>query len=168
MAGEIELLLTELTQAGVRYVLVGGVAVVLHGYLRATADLDLVIGMDQPNIEAALNTFNRLGFHPRAPVPLFAFADGDKRKRWTDEKNLQVFSLWHPNKPGFEIDIFVEPPLPFEDLYDRAISAKIGSTEVTIAAIDDLIAMKRTSGRPRDVEDIEALLHLKEKNEEGS
>ena len=165
MVGEIEQLLTELSTSGVRYVVVGGVAVVLHGYLRATADLDLVIGMDQPNIEAALRAFDRLGFQPRAPVPLQSLADANERKRWIDEKNLQVFSLWHSNKPGFEIDIFVEPPLPFDDLYDHATRTKIGTTDVPIAAIDDLIAMKRAAGRPRDVEDIEALLHLKDKNE---
>jgi predicted nucleotidyltransferase len=166
MVGEIEALLTALSNANVRYVVVGGVAVVLHGYLRATADLDLVIGMDQQNIDAALRTLDRLRFHPRAPVSLRAFADPNERRRWIDEKNLQVFSLWHSQKPGFEIDIFVEPPLPFEDLYEHAVRAKIGSTDVAIAAIDDLIAMKRAAGRPRDVEDIDALQRLKGKNEE--
>jgi hypothetical protein len=165
MVGEIELLLTKLSEAGVRFVVVGGVAVVLHGYLRATADLDLVIGLDQPNVDAALRTLDDLGFQPLAPVPLHAFADANERKRWIEEKNLQVFSLWHSTMPGFEIDIFVEPPLPFDDLYLRASRAKIGSEDVPIAAIDDLIAMKRATGRPRDVEDIDVLLRLKEKHE---
>jgi hypothetical protein len=53
MVGEIERLITGLSNAGVRYLIVGGVAVVLHGYLRATADLDLIIGLDRPkDIEA--------------------------------------------------------------------------------------------------------------------
>ncbi len=166
MFGEIESLLSELSNAGVRYVVVGGVAVVLHGYLRATADLDLIIGMDQLNIEAALATFDRLGFRPRAPVPLHAFADGSERRRWITEKNLQVFSLWNSSMPGFEVDIFVESPLPFEELYDRATRARLGVVDVPFAAIDDLVVMKRAAGRPRDVEDIEALLRLKEKNDE--
>jgi hypothetical protein len=72
MVGEIERLITGLSNAGVRYLIVGGVAVVLHGYLRATADLDL-IGLDRPNVEAALRTFEGMGFQPRAPVPLGAF-----------------------------------------------------------------------------------------------
>jgi len=163
MVGEIEFLLTTLSEAGIRYVVVGGVAVVLHGYLRATADLDLVIGLDQPNVDAAIRTFSHLGLHPRAPVPLHAFADANQRKRWIDEKNLQVFSLWHPAMPGFEVDIFVEPPMPFEELFGRASRATIGNAEVPIAAIDDLIEIKRAAGRPRDVEDIEALLRLKDK-----
>src|SRR5438874_6431394 len=113
MVSEIELLLTAVTVAGVRYVVVGGVAVVLHGYLRATADLDLVLAMDEQNLQKALRTFGDIGFHPRAPVPLMAFADASQRGRWIDEKNLQVFSLWHSKMPGFEVDLFVEPPLPF-------------------------------------------------------
>lgn len=67
--------------------------------------------------------------------------------------------------PGFEVDIFVESPLPFDDLYRRASRAKIGSADVPIAAINDLIAMKRAAGRPRDVEDINVLLRLKDQNE---
>lgn len=59
--------------------------------------------------------------------------------------------------PGVEIDIFVESPLPFEDLYQHAKPARIGNTQVPVAAIDDLITMKRAVGRPRDMEDIEAL-----------
>jgi predicted nucleotidyltransferase len=58
----------------------------------------------------------------------------------------------------------VETPLPFDDLYSRAIRVELGKTSVAVAAIDDLIAMKRAAGRPRDVEDIEALLHLKDAN----
>lgn len=137
----------------------------LHGYLRATADLDLVLAMDALNIEVALRTFERLDFRPRAPVPLRAFADASERKRWIDDKNLQIFSLWRSTTPGFEIDIFVEAPMPFEDLYGRAGRAKIGNAEVPIAAIDDLIAMKRAAGRPIDLEDIDVLLRLKEKHE---
>src|SRR4051794_24347623 len=168
MFADIELLLMALTDAGVRYVVVGGVAVVLHGYLRATADLDLVLGMDQRNIETALRTFDRLGFHPRAPVPLHAFGDETERRRWIDEKNLQVFSLWHSKMPGFEIDLFVEPPLPFDDLYSRSIAVELGKTTASLASIDDLIVMKRAAGRPRDLEDIEALLRLKEASDDGT
>jgi predicted nucleotidyltransferase len=168
MVNDIELLLTALTEAGVRYIVVGGVAVVLHGYLRATADLDLILAMDEQNLQMALRTFGSIGFNPRAPVPLAAFADASERRRWSEEKNLQVFSLWHSKMPGFEVDLFVESPLPFDGLYSRAVRVDIGRTTVSIAAISDLIAMKRAAGRPRDVEDIEALLHLQEANDKRS
>jgi predicted nucleotidyltransferase len=165
---DIEFLLTALTIAGVRYVIVGGVAVVLHGYLRATADLDLVLAMDEQNLQNALRTFGGLGFESRAPVPLAAFAEASERERWIDEKNLHVFSLWHPKMPGFEVDLFVDPPLPFDDLNARAVRVDLGKTTFSVAAIDDLIAMKRAAGRPRDLEDIEALQHLKDANAKRS
>ena len=166
MIGAIEHLLTELSRADVRYLVVGGVAVVLHGYLRATADLDLIIGLDPPNLEAALGALDRLGYKPRAPVSLHAFADAAERRRWIEEKNLQVFSLWHPNLLGFEVDIFVESPMPFDELYSRAASAQIGDTAVCVASIDDLIAMKRSAGRLLDQEDIDVLIRLKEKRDQ--
>lgn len=165
MVGEVERLLTALSKAGVRYLVVGGVAVVLHGYLRATADLDLIVDFDQPNVEKAVETLDGLGFQSRAPVPLRAFADPGERQRWASEKNMQVFSLWHSNMPGFEVDLFVSSPLPFDDLFRRAVLAAIGGSNVPVASIDDLIAMKRAVGRPRDQEDIEALMQLKDSNE---
>jgi hypothetical protein len=162
MVGEVGLLVSALSRAGVRYLVVGGVAVVLHGYLRATADLDLIIDFDQKNVAIAMETLDGLGFRPRAPVPLRAFADPGQRDRWAAEKNMQVFSLWHPNIAGFEVDLFVESPIPFDDAFARAVLALIGDSIVPVASIDDLIAMKRAAGRPRDHEDIEALTQLKD------
>ena len=161
MTGEIERLLTELSDAGIRYLVVGGVAVVLHGYVRATADLDLVIDLEPENIRRALQLLKDRGFHPRPPVPLEAFADGAERKRWIEERDLKVFSLWHPRLPGLEVDIFVEEPFPFDEAYRRATRVQVGSSPVTVAAIDDLIAMKRSAGRAQDAADIEVLLELK-------
>jgi predicted nucleotidyltransferase len=165
MVGPIERLLTGLSDAGVRYLVVGGVAVVLHGYLRATADLDLLIDLDQDNIEKAVAFFESEGFRPRAPVPLLAFCDRAERRRWINEKNLQVFSLWHPSIAGFEIDLFVEEPFPFAEAYARAIRVTLGSSSVTVVSIDDLIAMKRLAGRAKDAEDIDALERLKDSND---
>ncbi|SRR5258707_10233067 len=164
MTGEIEWLLTQLAEAGVRYLVVGGVAVVLQGYLRTTADLDLVVDLEPHNLAVAVAVLERLGFHPRPPVALRAFADAEARARWIDEKNLQVFSLWHPERPGFELDLFVKVPFVFDEAFSRASIARLGNSNITVASIDDLIAMKRETGRPRDLEDIQALLALKKAN----
>ena len=162
MVGPIERLLTGLSDAGVRYLVVGGVAVVLHGYLRATADLDLLIDLDPYNTEKATAFFESEGFQPRAPVPLRAFSDVAERRRWVKEKNLQVFSLWHPAIAGFEVDLFVEEPFPFAEAYARASRVTLGSSLVTVVSVEDLIAMKRTAGRTKDAEDIDALKQLKD------
>jgi hypothetical protein len=160
MIGDIERLLTELSASGVRYLVVGGVAVVLHGYARSTGDLDIVIDFESANIDVALRFFEERGFRPRPPVPLRSFADAAERQRWIDEKNLQVFSLWHPDMPFLTIDVFVKEPFPFEEAYQRATRARLGESIVTVASIDDVIAMKRAAGRPQDLIDIEVLLEL--------
>ena len=165
MIGEIERLLTQLTEAGVRYLVVGGVAVVLHGYLRATADLDLIVDLEPRNLAITVTVLERLGFRPRPPVALRDFADPEERARWVVEKNLQVLSLWHPEMPGFELDLFVKLPFVFDEAYARASIARLGTSDVTVASIDDLVAMKRDAGRPRDQEDIDALLALKKAND---
>lgn len=160
----IERLLSELSASGVRYLVVGGVAVVLHGYLRVTADLDLVVDLERDNVTKAIDTFSAFGLKPRPPVPLRSFADPELRAQWKDEKHLQVFSLWHSS--GLEVDVFIENPFPFAEAFERARRVAIGGREVRIAAIDDLIVMKRAAGRTKDQEDIRALEALRKADEQ--
>ena len=65
MIGDIEELLNALNAERVRYLVVGGVAVVLHGYTRATFDLDLVINLESSNLERALQVLASRGFRPQ-------------------------------------------------------------------------------------------------------
>ncbi|HVK86514.1 MAG TPA: nucleotidyl transferase AbiEii/AbiGii toxin family protein [Kofleriaceae bacterium] len=146
-----------LQAANVRYLVVGGVAVVLHGMPRFTADLDLIIALDEPNVRAAMSALGALGYRPRPPVPAEHLADPAIRRSWIDEKGLTVFSLWSPEHPATEIDVFVEEPFPFAPAYARALHVDLGSTEVTVASIADLIGLKRAAGRPKDLADIAAL-----------
>ena len=76
------------------------------------------------------------------------------------DKGLTVFSFWSPQNPTLEVDIFVEEPFDFEQAHARAVVAKLDSTTATVAAIEDIIALKKTAGRPQDELDIEALLAL--------
>ncbi len=156
-----------LNDAQVRYLVVGGVAVVLHGHLRMTADLDLIVALDRENVLRALHAAAGLGFRPRLPVALDDFADPVLRRSWIEEKGMLVFSLWNSTMPGLLLDIFVEEPLPFEDMYDRAVTANVGDTSLRLACIDDLIALKRAAGRPRDLEDIAALEAIQAEDKNG-
>ena len=162
MVGRVERICGALERAGVRYLVVGGVAVVLHGYLRTTADLDLIIQLDVENARRAVVAFSTLGYQARAPVPLAQFADADRRRDWIDTKGLTVFSLWNPADPGSEVDLFIEEPLDFEAAYARAVVVELDSTPVHVVSLDDLIELKRRAGRPRDLEDIAALRALTE------
>lgn len=144
---------------------VGGVAVVLHGYLRTTLDLDLVVQLERDNLERALTALQDLGFQPRVPVSLKAFADPQNRETWRREKSMTVFSLWHPDHPGFALDLFVQEPFDFDAAYGRALSVPLQDVRVTVVALEDLVAMKRAAGRARDLEDVEALLELSSEEE---
>ncbi len=156
-SGDLARIFATLEQAGVRYLVVGGVAVVLHGHPRLTADLDLVIALDAANIRSAVSALRSLGYRPRAPVSLDTFSDPEVRRSWIEEKGLTVLSLVSPEFPLTEVDLFAAEPFPFEPAHRRALCVAIGSTKVTAASLEDLIALKRIAGRPKDLADIEAL-----------
>lgn len=140
-----------------RLVVVGGVAVVLHGHLRFTADLDLALALDRENVLAAISALKALGFRPRPPVKAEDFGDPGIRETWIREKNMTVFSLWSESFPGTDVDLFADPPIPFEDLEARAVRLALAPLTVRVASIADLIVMKRKAGRPVDASDIAAL-----------
>jgi predicted nucleotidyltransferase len=146
-----------LDEAGARYVVVGGLAVVLHGYARLTADIDLVVDLAEGQAVKDVAALERLGMVPRAPVAAREFTDPARRRAWIDEKGMRVFSMHDPRHPLVEIDLFVDPPIPFDALRSRASLVAMGGVEVPVASIDDLIAMKRLAGRAKDLEDIAAL-----------
>ena len=156
MFGDIERVLEALGRKDVRFLVVGGVAVVLHGHLRTTADLDLVVQLEKENVLHALRALEELGYRPRAPVDAADFADPEIRGVWIREKNLEVFSLWS-DKSHFEVDLFVTEPFEFNEVYEQAMVVDLGSTRVRVVPKPVLIAMKRQVGRSRDLDDIESL-----------
>ena len=66
----IESIFQSLNTEKVRYLVAGGLAVVAHGYLRFTADIDLILDMELNNLRKAMMVFGSFGFRPRAPVEL--------------------------------------------------------------------------------------------------
>ena len=146
-----------LNAARARYVVVGGLATVLHGYARLTADIDMIVDLDPIEVKKTLTAMTALGLRPRAPVDPLAFADEAVRRSWVVEKKMAVFSFCDPAVPMREVDLFVEHPIPFAELWTRSELVTLQQTTVRIASIEDLIAMKRIAGRPEDLQDIEAL-----------
>ncbi len=138
----------------VRYLLVGGIAVNLYGVLRATADLDIFLWLDDSNnIAKFVKIMNKLGYKPRVPVKPEDLQDPKKRDEWRKKKGAIVFTFVHPN--SFEqVDIFLKQPIPFEPAYKRRNVINIGSFKITVASLDDLKKMKQKAGREKDRSDI--------------
>jgi len=109
-----------------------------------------------------MRALGELEYRPRAPVPAEAFADSELRQQWIREKGLAVFSLWSAAHPTLEIDLFVTEPFDFDAVYSRAPRVPLQKTQATVIALEDLIALKKQVGRPRDLEDVTALESLRE------
>lgn len=145
----------------VRYVLVGGLALNLHGVERATMDIDLAVALDPVNLTAAIDVAEELQLVPVAPVALREAGNPATLERWRTEKNMIAFGLRPLSGNGPVVDLLTSLPFPFDDLYRGAISRHVGGVTVTIASIGDLISMKKAAGRPLDLADVESLESLK-------
>jgi hypothetical protein len=164
----VEAIVRALNDARVRYLMAGGLAVVAHGHVRFTADVDIVLDMDRDNVLRATGALSALGYRPRAPVRIEELADPAMRGRWVQEKGLTVFSLFSTTHPATEVDLFVESPLDFESAFKRSLSLEVApGVKATFVGIHDLIDMKRAAGRQQDIEDVERLEALIEDEEPG-
>lgn len=152
-----------LNGAGIRYVVVGGLAVVLHGHPRLTADVDIVLDLEPVSAKKAMEALKAIGLKARAPVDPAAFADPGQRKSWIADKGMTVFTLYSPANSLLSLDLFVRDPIPFESLWSRSKMIDLGAVKIHVASIDDLIVMKRAVARPQDLLDVEALEALKKR-----
>ena len=164
-----EPLFAALNAAGARYVVVGGVATVLHGYPRLTVDVDLIVDFEPAETQKVMEVLTSLAYQPLAPVAAETFADPRQRAAWRAGKGMQVFSLWNREDPLLTVDLFVEHPIDFGELWERSEIVSLRGTTVRIAALADLIRLKRLAGRPQDLEDIrqlEEIQHLRGRTRE--
>jgi hypothetical protein len=155
---QLESVFRALNQSQTRYVLVGGLAVIAHGYLRTTSDIDLVIALSPENLRRALSALHLLGYIPKQTVKLEDFADPVKREQWILEKNMLVFQLTTNRPRELPIDIFVREPFDFDHEYANARRFELApDINVPVATIKTLIKLKTTAGRPNDLDDLRRL-----------
>ena len=150
-----------LDEADVAYVVAGGMAVVLHGHVRTTVDLDIALDLRRENVEKALAVLGGLGLQPRLPVPAAAFADEEVRESWVRERNLIAFTLHDPTDARREVDLFAHPPIAFEELWADSEVMSVAGVAVRVVSLAHLIEMKRISDREQDRADVAALLHVR-------
>ncbi len=80
---------------------------------------------------------------------------------------MKAFSLVDISNPMRIVDLLLKPEIPFDDLWTRSQEAVINKTRVRIASLDDLIALKRHSGRAKDLADIEQLEAIRRERGDG-
>lgn len=136
---------------------VGGVALVLQGAVRMTADLDLMVALNEKNLTVFVEAMNEMGFKPKAPVPSEAFISVHNRETWLHDKGMLMFSFYHPGEMVSLVDVFVHEPIPYDEMRERRDFKVVDDFSIPVASIPDLIRLKRISGRPQDIEDIKAL-----------
>lgn len=138
--------LRDLNEAGVRYVIVGGLAVIRHGAVRATKDVDVAVSMYAENLSA----LRVLVASWRATNP-----DGTPLRHDAPPAG-GVLAL---RTPHCFVDVLSEQllPAPFAEVLARADLKRIDGTEAPICSLEDLVAMKRAAGLGSDEFDLERL-----------
>lgn len=143
-------ILAVLAERGVDFVLVGGLAVQAHGHMRTTFDIDIRPEPSHENLErlaAALNELHALVLNPGSEALEI------------DATMLPRATLWQFDTDHGAIDVLHDAPgsPPYDQLRRNALAIDLGEFEVAVAGRDDLISMKRASGRPSDLDDLAAL-----------
>jgi hypothetical protein len=144
-------LLQRLTEHGVDFVVVGGVAVILQASPRFTKDLDICYALEQENLGRLGAVLTELGARLRGIDEDLPFVPDGRVLRQT-----QILTL---TTADGGLDLLVEPDgsPSYSTLRRRADQIDIEGIMVRVASIDDLLAMKRAAGRPQDLVDLESL-----------
>ena len=144
-----------LEEAGVDFAVCGGYAVALHGAVRGTVDVDIVLRLDRKNFVAAETALNTLGLVSRLPVG--AAQVFDFREEYLRDRNLRAWSFWNPKDQTEIVDVVLT-----RDLASMKVTrVRSGAFTLPVVSIIDLIAMKKAAGRPQDLEEVRALKALR-------
>lgn len=147
----LERICTALNRAGVRYAIVGGHAVALHGAVRGTVDIDVALAWNRKTLVASEKALNEIGLISRLPVS--AKDIFDFRKEYIENRNLGAWNFYNPDDLSEQVDIIITYDLKGK----RTKRIDLAGGPIQILSLMDLIDMKRQSARPQDVEDVAAL-----------
>ncbi len=149
--------LKKLIERNVKFAVAGGVALVMHGVIRFTADLDLIVDLKTDNLKAFIKAMEELKFRPRIPVNLYDLLDAEKRSVWINEKNMIAFTLYNPEHQIEEIDILIKEFIPFEELAEEIEWMTVKDMKIPVISRRHLKRLKGLSGRAQDMSDLKAL-----------
>ena len=144
----------------VKYIVVGGIAFNLHGALRNTADLDILVEMSDENLGKIVKILKKHGSQVRQPIDPLEIADAKVREIWIHEKNMKAFNFYK-DKELKEVDIIIDSPVSYDVAASKGVKFKAGHFTIPLISIDHLIRMKEKAGRPVDRLDVVQLKEIK-------
>ncbi|MDQ6623770.1 MAG: hypothetical protein M3Y86_09860 [Verrucomicrobiota bacterium] len=159
---DFHLIVTALNEADVSFLLVGGLAVVEHGYGRNTFAVDLVVRLTPDSVVRAFAALARIGYQPKVPITPEEFAHPEKRRHLIEEKGMKVLNFWSDQHRETPLDIFVTEPFDFMSEYRQSEEREVApGVVVRVVSLQTLFAMKREANRPKDLADLDelSLLH---------
>lgn len=138
-------------KAKLKYALVGGYALAMHGLVRATMDVDFVISLKLDEFELAEKTLQKVGLQSRLPIRAQDIIK--MRKEYIEDRNLIAWSFVDYKNPSRQVDILIT-----KDLSEiNTLKISVGGRKINVATLESLIEMKTESGRPQDIIDIKNL-----------
>jgi predicted nucleotidyltransferase len=149
-------ILRRLTTRGVDYVVIGGIAAVLHGSVRNTSDLDICFATDEGNLDSLGEVLIELGARLKGVDDAVPFVP--------DARTLHAIEVLTMTTRLGDLDVLASPAGSpgYEALRRNADRFDLGGFAVLVASIDDLIAMKLAAGRQKDLATVEELEAIKE------
>ncbi len=144
----------------VKYVVVGGLALNLHGAMRNTADLDILVEMSDQNLKKIVTILKKYGYRVRQPIDPLGIADEKIRKEWVRKKHMKALNFFLDDGLK-EVDLIIESPVSFEKARKEMFRLRIGNIVVPVVSLEHLILMKRKAGRAIDKVDIADLRRIK-------
>lgn len=151
-------MLARLTEGGVDYVVIGGIAVIAHGYVRTTRDLDIAFAGDAANLEALGRVLTDLEARLRGVDEEVPFTADARTLAGIQLLTLDTSLGW------LDVHKVIAGVGRYEDLRRRATNTSFDGLPVRVASIDDLLAMKAAAGRGVDRTDIAALEAIKRRS----
>jgi len=142
-----EQLLKSLKENKVKFVIIGATAFPVHGYSRATLDIDIFIKPEKTNAQRTKKALKQFGYDV-SDITI----DDLLTKKVLIRQYLMETDI-HPVVKG----------ATFERVWKNKVKARFGKTFVWLASLDDLIKMKKAASRPKDLEDLKYLLKLKKR-----
>lgn len=117
--------------------------------------------MSETNLDRFIDIARSHRLGPIIPVPIESLKNPTQIEQWHREKGMLAFSLREPEPAGCMVDVLVRPDIAYERLAANATLGSFFGRTIKIAAIDDLLEMKRKANRPKDQLDINALEKIK-------